>query len=330
MSSSFDSLLAAMAAPGTSVPPADLAFLSDLDATQLERLQKLWTSLTPERRREILREIGILARDHIELNFDRVDRMALEDSDSEVRRLAIDNLWECEDPRLVPQLLHILRSDEDAAARAAAASALGAFVYLGEVERLPAGLLQDIESELLNAARHAAQTIRLRSIESLGFSSRPEVPLLISQAYRSGDEDSRRSALLAMSRSADEAWATEVQAELRSPSPVLRLEAVRAAGELELSSSVGDVVDLLEDADLEVRRAAIWSLGQIGGKRSAEVLGRLLDEAEGEEALLVEDALDQLAFVDGVRDFTLLDLDGEAEDEEDEEETEEGEEEESP
>ena len=42
------------------------------------------------------------------------------------------------------------------------------------------------------------------------------------------------------------------------------------------------------------------------------------------------DALDQLAFVDGLKDFTLLDVDGEDEDEDEDEEEEEGEEEEAP
>jgi HEAT repeat protein len=83
-----------------------------------------------------------------------------------------------------------------------------------------------------------------------------------------------------------------------------------------LRSAAGELIELLDDADVAIRRAAIWSLGQIGGKRSQEVLGRLLDQADAEEAPLIEDALDQLAFVEGTGDLSLLDLD--EEDEEDE------------
>jgi HEAT repeat protein len=317
MGSSFENLLAALSTPGAEFPQADLTFLSDLDAAQLERLHRVWPSLEADRRDEILREIGNLAQEHIELNFDRVDRMALTDSDARVRRRAIENLWESEDPGLVEPLLEILRSDPDAATRASAAGALGLFVYLGEVERLPQGLLAQIDNQLFLSLRDADETIRLRSLESLGFSSRPEVAGFIRESYASERENARRAALVAMARSADDAWAPQVQAELRSRSPGLRLEAARSAGELELRTSAGDLIDLLDDADLAVRRAAIWSLGQIGGTRSAQVLVRLLDEADAEEAPLIEDALDQLAFVEGTGSFSLLDLDKDT-DEEDE------------
>jgi HEAT repeat protein len=168
----------------------------------------------------------------------------------------------------------------------------------------------------LHAVQDEDEIVRLRSLESLGYSSRPEVPSLIGDAYRSSDESRRRSSLLAMARSADDAWKTEVLAELRSPSPVLRLEATKAAGELELQESIQELIDLVEDGDQGIHRAAICSLGQVGGKRPGEFLSRLLEATEdGDEAGLIEDALDQLAFVEGTRDLTLLDVD------EDDEET---------
>jgi hypothetical protein len=318
MSSSFDQLLDALGQPSPVLPKVDLNFLSDLDASQVERLRKLWTRLDATRRREIMGELGRLAQEHIELNFDRVDRMALSDPDSEVRRFAIDNLWESEDPALVPALVRGVTADSEPSVRAAAAAALGAFVYLGEVDRLPAEALAEVERALLHAVQDADEIVRLRSLESLGYSSRAEVPSLIREAYRSTAESRRRSSLLAMARSADDAWKTEVLAELRSPSPLLRLEATKAAGELELQESIRELIDLVEDGDPGIHRAAIWSLGQVGGKRPGEFLSRLLEATEdGDEAGLIEDALDQLAFVEGTRELTLLDVD------EDDEETDE-------
>jgi HEAT repeat protein len=315
MSSSFDQLLDTLGRSGTELPRSDLTFLSDLDAHRIERFRQVWATFPPERRRELLAELGRLAQEHIELNFDQVDRMALADPDAGVRRQAIENLWEAEDPSLVPALTGAARGDPDAAVRAAAACTLGAFVYLGELGRLPPGLLPRIEEALLESERDSDETVRLRSLESLGYSSRSEIVQLIQAAYDSGEETRRRSALLAMGRSADDSWGPQVLAELRSPSAMLRLESVKAAGELELKDGVPDLIDLLDDAGPGIRSASIWSLGQIGGRRSAEALSRLLDTAEDEaETSLLEDALDQLAFVDGTRDFTLLDLDGEADD----------------
>jgi len=59
-----------------------------------------------------------------------------------------------------------------------------------------------------------------------------------------------------------------------------------------------------------VRRAAIWSLGQLGGDVARQVLGDLLESSEDTaETQIVQDALDNLAFVDGTRDLLMFDLD---------------------
>jgi HEAT repeat protein len=321
MSPPFDQLLETLAGRASDLPRADLAFLSDLDTTQLERFRKVWEGLEDARRAEILEELGRLAQNHIELNFDRIDRMSLDDPDGRVRRLAIENLWESEDPALVPALVRAVVEDPEGPVRAAAAATLGTFVYLGEADRLPSAALTRVEAALLRAADDPDEDVRLRVLETLGYSSRPEVPALIRRAYESESESRRRSALLAMARSADEVWAPEVLSELRSPSPTLRLEATKTAGELELQESVPDLIDLLEDGAPGIRRAAIWALGQVGGKRAADVLNRLLDSAdEDDESGLLEDALDQLAFVNGTRDLTLLDLDDEVVEDEDSDE----------
>ncbi len=307
---SLDDLLALMQDPERSLPLHRLSELSDLDAEQMQRVRAVWGDIPRARRQRLIAEMGRLADEHIEFTFERINRLALADPDPEVRRQAICNLWECENPDLVPPLLEALADDPEDVVRGAAASALGAFVLLGEVEAIPASLLQRIEERLLQSAQQDPSAIvRRASIESLGYSSRPEVPGLIEAAYASPEEAFRRSALLAMGRSADKPWSAQVLASLNSPSPVLRLEAARAAGELELHEAVATLVELLDDVDDSVRRAAIWSLGQLGGKEANEALLRLLETAEEDEVELLEDALENLAFVDGTRDFLMFDFD---------------------
>ncbi len=313
MDDSFDRVLDSLAELDLPADQARLFELSDLDRAQLERFQQAWLPIAEPQRLKVIRALGELARDHIELNFDRIHRLALDDAACEVRRRAIENLWESEDPTLVPVLLHALRGDPQPDVRAAAAAALGSFVYLGEVGRLEPPQLQGAEDALVLAAQQDADgAVRLRALESIGFSSRDDVSPLIDRAFRSGQEPAQRSALLAMGRSANAVWRPDVMSQLHSPSPALRLEAVRAAGELELRESVPAVIELLEDVDEGVRRAAIWSLGQIGGPRAREALEQLAPRAEGEDEItLLEDSLDNLAFVDGTRDFDLLDLEDE-------------------
>jgi HEAT repeat protein len=79
---------------------------------------------------------------------------------------------------------------------------------------------------------------------------------------------------------------------------------------LELTETVPELVELLDDVSDEVRRSAIWSLGQLGGDVARQVLGDLLESSEDTgETQSVQDALDNLAFVDGTRDLLMFDLD---------------------
>lgn len=313
MSGDLRPLLEVLGDPDRPVSESRLESLSDLDAPRLGILKQAWTGWAEARKWEVLERLGHLADENIELDFDRINRMALDDGAPGVRRQAILNLWECEDPVLGHRLSALLLADPSAEVRAAAAAALGRFVYLGEVEEVEAALRQEVEDRLLVAQRgDDDEVVRRRSLESLGYSSRPEVPPLIEAAYRSPDERQMQAGLKAMARSANPVWEPCVLENLHHASPGIRAEAARAAGELELRSSAEDLIELTEDAIDEVRLAAIWSLAQIGGESATQALTRLLEHVDDEdEAALLEDALDYIAFVDGTRDIALLDFDAE-------------------
>ena len=311
MTTSFEQLLEILSDEDQQLPLSDLAELSDLDTDRTAQFSQTWEHLSDERRRTLIMELGRQAEQRIDLMFESINRLAISDPDSEVRKGAINNLWECEDPTLVTPFLDVLTHDPASEVRAAAAKALGLFVWLGEIEQLVKDLLGQVEQGLLTAiTQDADEEVRRYSLESLGFSSRSEVPTLIEQAYTSGEEKLIQSALLAMGRSVSNQWGPQVLAELYNPTPSIRLEAVKAAGELELRESIEGLIDLLDDVDKQVRAAAIWSLGQLGGEDAADALLLLLESTEeGHLIELIEEALDHLAFVDDTRDFLLLDFD---------------------
>jgi len=306
-------LLETLSDPARPVSASSLETLSDLESSRLRGFQDAWATWTPERKFEVLEHLGRIANENIELDFGRIDRLALADPDAGVRRQAILNLWECEDSSLGQRLAALLVADPSADVRAAAAAALGRFVYLGEVEEIDEQLLRQVEDRLLAAQRgDPDEAVRQRGLESLGYSSRSEVPALIEAAYRSGDENKIQAGLKAMARSANPVWEEYVLENLHHAAPGIRVEATRAAGELDIRSSVDDLIDLTEDAIDQVRQAAIWSLAQIGGEAATQALTRLLERADNEdEASLLEDALDYIAFVEGTRDNPLLDFDAE-------------------
>ena len=117
-----------------------------------------------------------------------------------------------------------------------------------------------------------ATEVRRRLIEALSYSSEETVAGLIQAAYEDADEGMRVSAVFSMGRSADDRWAREVVRELSSANPEMRYEAARACGELALEEAACALVEMLDDVDLEVQEAAIWSLGQIGGGDARKAL----------------------------------------------------------
>lgn len=293
------------------IDPPRLAELSDLGGPELDRFGQVWNALPLDRRRAVLGDLARLADSQIELTFEAINRVALDDPESQVRLLAIKNLWESEDPAIARRFLDCLSDDPSSEVRAAAGKALGVFVLIGETRELSYELLRSIEDALLSAFRaDDSERVRDGSLESLGYSSRREVPDLIEAAYQSGGDRTRRSALRAMSHSANRVWREPVLAQLHHPDPSVRLQAVKAAGELGLQDGAEEVADLLEDVDPEIRRAAIWSLGQIGGPLAADTLTALSqDPSDTDEAQLLEDAIDNLAFESGTRELFLLDFD---------------------
>ena len=83
-------------------------------------------------------------------------------------------------------------------------------------------------------------------------------------------------------------------------SPLVRLAAVEAAGELRLASARTILFKVLEEEEEdEITSAAIWSLSQIGGEDVRLYIENLLDLAEEDEDVeFLEEALENVEFTD--------------------------------
>ena len=130
------------------------------------------------------------------------------------------------------------------------------------------------------------------------------------------------SAIFAMGRSANDAWAqTIVISNLQNQNVDIQVEAVRAAGELELQIAREEILELFDDEglDLDVFLAAIWSLSQIGGAGVQEKLDRSADDpdTDDETVELIDSAIENLVFNNSLVDFDLLDIEPETDEEND-------------
>ena len=311
MEDSFVDLLQSLANDAEPVDGVRLAELSNLDKERLENFSATWENLPRDRRQALLKELGLTADAQIELTFEPINRFALNDAEPTVRQQAIENLWEGEAPGLARRFVQILRDDPHHSVRGAAGKALGAFVFIAETRELDRSIQQEMEEALLHAAGNdSSGEVRDLCLRSLGYSSRPEVPNLIEEAFAAVGESRIAAALCAMARSANEVWGENVLAHLHDGSPIIRLEAIRAAGDIGLSEGVQELIELLEDVDESVRRASIWSLGQIGGMKASEVLNSLAEaERDEDEQETLQDAIDNLVFADGEHELFSFDQD---------------------
>jgi HEAT repeat protein len=287
---------------------------SDLDAASLEAVMQAWPYIAARQKHLLLDGLRDLAKENTLVSFEEFGRCLLMDSDGQVRMRAIRLLAECDDPRLTTPFLKMLSSDDDAETRREVAAALGRFIELGELEQIPASVLRRVEDALLEKANSDDQAaVRRSALESLGYSSRPEVATLIESSIRRQDPDWRVSALVAMGASSDERWEEHVISRLLDENTGVRLAAVEAAGELRLAAARSLLFEILEEGDEDqVASAAIWSLSQLGGEEARLYIQNLLDLAEDDEDVeFLEEALENLEFTDELNRFDLMSVEPE-------------------
>ncbi len=310
----FQNTLASLQDARKDLSRAYLQNFSDIDPTSLRSLLEVWPRLKPARKLLLLNGFLSLMDSDTLVSFEEIGRALLNDEDPEVRARAIRLLAESNDPKLVGVLIEILKNDPDLPPRMEAATLLGEFVLLGELDELPEDLHRKAEDALMavvGSEGHAS--LRRAALEAVGFSSRIEVETLIHSAFNRSDPIWVASALTAMGRSNDDQYSAEVVGMLLNDDPRIRLAAVRAAGELSAEAARPIILTMLlegeEDED-DVIAAAIWSLSQIGGEDVRAFLVDMLEKTEDEDITgYVEEALENLDFTEELEKFELLNLD---------------------
>lgn len=312
-----ETLLGQLVQQNEAVTARDLFVLSDLSRRDAEIVRRDWTLIPAEQRRQLLLSLLSMADEDVTWQLGRLLRIAMEDSDVLVRKLAIEGLWEDVGTDLLGPLIQMLHNDPDEGVRASAAATLGSYVLAGELDEVDSAFAMRAEEALL-AALHNVQealVVQCRALESVAYSGETGVRQLIEDAYYAQEEETRISSLIAMGRSADTRWRGLVRAELQNPSPQMRMEAARACGELEVQKAEHELIELLADEQEMVRLAAIFALGRIGTKRARQALRVIAADEEGAESEAADLALEELLFFD---DGEAIDALEEAEEDEDE------------
>lgn len=278
-----------------------LRFLSGLTRGESGAVREAWPTLSLERRRRLVRAMDDLAELSVELDFARVLRIAMRDTDAEVRAHAIEALWEYELTDFLVALLDIVRHDESSTVRTAAAKALAPFAVRAAVGDIAEPLATQVHDELLASAQDLREPIevRRRAIESLSPFNDPPIATLITELYDRGDAEDRVSALYAMGRTFNPRWLGTLLDEIEAEESEVRFEATRALGELGQAEAVPDIIGRLDDEDRLVRIAAVIALGQIGSRAATNALREhRADEDDDEWAEAIDAALAEASYSD--------------------------------
>src|SRR5512135_2988927 len=196
-----------LAQPGQRIPNSALRQLSDIEPAALGALLPAFRALETSQRRELLTRVADMFEQDTRLSFTDFGRAVLGDPDDLVRANAVRLLAESEQPEEATTLVDILENDPALEPRLQAAEALAGFVELGQLEALPSRTVQTVEAGLLRVlGGDSPVELQRAALESLGYSSRPEVTELIDRYLSHSDPRWVASALTAAERSVDDRW----------------------------------------------------------------------------------------------------------------------------
>jgi bilin biosynthesis protein len=203
-----------------------------------------------------------------------------------VRRAAAKTLTIIADPAAVPTLLHAFLNDEDTVVKGSSA---GALARTGEAS-VPA---------LLNilASTEYPEDIKGHAAWALAFIGSEAADHLY-EALNAASLDVRCAVIGALGHVAqeqsDQKACNLLVSALTDPESLIRTEAAAALGQVNYLPAVPHLILAMRDPDLDVRKAAINSLGKIGDRSALEPLRGLLDDEQEVVRVLTKLAIAQI------------------------------------
>ena len=266
----------------TSIDDAWLADLSDADLTKTAGFSIAWNAISEERRLSIIERLIELTKDRIHLNYNYLFKYCLDDIFETVRQRAVEGLWECEDRTLIPILCSLLKSDPSSDVRGAAAKGLSWFADLASAGKILARDSDRVLNGLLSSISNLEEdmSVRSKALISASVINHDLITENINWAYESEIPELQSSAISSMGRNGDPSWLPNLTKELENPLVEIRRMAVLACGAIEEPETIAHLIPLIDDEDLQVQLAVIYSIGNIGGSMARKILKRVIQTGD--------------------------------------------------
>lgn len=207
-------------------------------------------------------------------------------TDVVVRRAAAKTLTIIADPVAVPNLIQAFLTDEDTVVKGSSA---GALARTGEAAVPP--LLEIL------ASPDQPQDIKGHAAWALAFIG-SEAAEYLYQALNDASLDVRCAVIGALGHVAqeqgDEKSCNLLVTALTDPEPLIRTEAAAVLGQVNYPPALPHLILAVQDSELDVRKAAINSLGKMGDRTALSTLQALLDDAENVIRVLAKLAIAQI------------------------------------
>lgn len=288
--------------------------LSGLYPHELQLMQQNWDKFHPQRKIGVLEDMELLTEDYPGVDFSDIFMLGLDDKQDQVVIISIRGLWDEEKPSIANKALALLQATPEPSLHVALAiiSLLGEFIVLAELNKISNNLGNEIKNILLKIYHHSNhESLRQRAFEVLSAATELDLDLTeaIDKAIHDYNDDWVRSALIAIGKSGKTHWNDYVFDNLDSPIEDIRIEAIRAAGDLELQDALSELYAATKEGIKEIRMASAWALSNFSDKNIHSTLEEMLENAEDEEEeALIEDAIDNHMISSEIMSFNFLDI----------------------
>lgn len=285
----FEKILETLKEGKFTLSEEEIRSLTDLADDQANAFHKIWDKLDDEHKLQNMRAMLSAAAEDILLDYTAIVRTDLLSANPAIRRIALRLMQDLRKSYFLEEVIRIAQTDSDPEAKKDAIEILGFFLNDLISQKHQQHKLEKARSALLELVNAEQQDVCFCAMQALAYLDEEVIHPLIRLCFTSHDPQTLASGLRAVQRSMRAQWQQDVLENLDHEDSTVRIEAIRAAGALQMQSALGKILHLLtqfDRIDQETLDAAILAASQIGGDEASEMISLLEEVLESDEELI--------------------------------------------
>ncbi len=249
---------------------------SDLTDKMEQRFLTVWQGLTPAFQETFFHRLAFAAAEDNLLDFTVIAFHGLRSPQAGIRWVALRLLEDVRKSALLEEMIRLADADPDTAVREEAVKGLGRFLVDCDLSERHQKRAERIRTALEQLRTSDNETVALAAMESLAFVDPGSIDEQVRACLIGRHSREVCAGLRAIQNSLNRKWAADVLDNLDEDNPDIRLEAIRAAGQLQLKKALPSLQRLLVDFDElddDTLEAVILAASQIGGNPVEKMMG---------------------------------------------------------